>query len=231
MKKSFLLLLALSFILGGCATQNANLSQKKSLEKVAKENMSKKEQKQETQSSQNNNQEKKEINKSNNNMNTVILKTNKGDIKIKLNSEKAPISVENFKAYVSDGFYDGTIFHRVIPDFMIQGGGFEKDGTQKETKDPIKNEATNGLKNDRGTIAMARTMVTDSATSQFFINLKDNDFLNYKDPANYGYAVFGEVIEGMDVVDLIAQVKTESKGGHGDWPTEDIIIESASLVE
>jgi len=230
MKKSFLLLLILSFFLGGCATQTSVLNQKKTSEirktppmpKPIEKNIKPPIEK---------NSEKKQANNLNQNMNTVILKTNKGDIKIKLNPEKAPISVENFKSYVQDGFYDGTIFHRVIPDFMIQGGGFTKDGQQKETKAPIKNEATNGLKNDRGTIAMARTMVVDSATSQFFINLKDNDFLNYKDQANYGYAVFGEVIEGMDIVDLIAGVKTGSHEGHRDWPLDDIIIESATLVE
>ncbi len=240
MKKSIFIILTLSLILGGCSANKSvlnennvpekmeNYDEAKALEDVAKTR--------ETNNSQNSQASQKENNNSQtnnlkNNMNTVLLKTNKGDIKIKLNSEKAPISVENFKSYVSKGYYTGTIFHRVIADFMIQGGGFDEAGKEKTTEAQIKNEATNGLLNNRGTIAMARTMVVDSATSQFFINLKDNDFLNYKDQANYGYAVFGEVVEGMDVVDLIAGVETGTSGGHGDWPIENIIVESASLVE
>src|SRR5512143_627461 len=135
----------------------------------------------------------------------VLLKTSKGDITLELNAAKAPITVKNFLAYVNDKFYDGTIFHRVIPAFMVQGGGFDKDMKQKATKAPIKNEAGNGLKNDVGTIAMARTGVVDSATAQFFINVKANDFLDHRDDSQqgYGYAVFGKVIEGMDVVDKI----------------------------
>jgi len=160
----------------------------------------------------------------------VIMKTSKGDIKIELFKDKAPISVENFLAYVNDGFYNGTIFHRVIPNFMVQGGGFTPDFTQKPVKPPIKNEAANGLKNERGTLAMARTQVVDSATSQFFINLVDNSFLD-NGARDYGYAVFGKVIDGMDVVDKIAAVQTGSKGMYGDVPQEDVVIESVKIVE
>jgi len=137
--------------------------------------------------------------------------------------------VKNFLEYVDAGFFDGTVFHRVIPGFMIQGGGFGKDMVQKPTRAQIKNEANNGLVNARGTLAMARTNVVDSATAQFFINLKDNDFLNHSspDPRGYGYAVFGRVISGMDVVDKIAAVPTGSKGGHSDVPKTNVVIESA----
>jgi len=155
----------------------------------------------------------------------VLIKTNKGDIKVELDKEKAPISVENFLSYVNDGYYNGTIFHRVIKNFMIQGGGFTADMKQKPTKDPIKNEAKNGLSNAKGTLAMARTAVVDSATSQFFINHADNKFLDHG-TRDYGYAVFGKVTEGMDVVDKIAIVPT----GHQDVPTETITIESITLV-
>jgi len=156
----------------------------------------------------------------------VIIKTSKGDIKIELDKENAPISVDNFLTYVEDGFYDGTIFHRVINNFMVQGGGFTADMQQKSTNPQIKNEADNGLKNERGTIAMARTGVVDSATSQFFINHADNTFLDHgiKD---YGYAVFGKVVDGMDVVDAIAVVQT----GPGDVPNEQVVIESIRVVE
>lgn len=156
----------------------------------------------------------------------VIMKTSMGDIKIELNAEKAPISVKNFLSYVDDKFYDGTIFHRVIKDFMIQGGGFTAEMNQKSTKAPIKNEAQNGLKNERGTIAMARTMVVDSATSQFFINTVDNGFLNFSspDPRGFGYCVFGKVVEGMDVVDKIRAVSTGVKNGMGDVPNETVQI-------
>jgi len=152
----------------------------------------------------------------------VILTTSLGEIKIELDAEKAPISSENFLAYVDDGFYDGTIFHRVISGFMVQGGGMTPDMRQKPTKAPIKNEADNGLKNDRGTIAMARTADVNSATAQFFINHRDNDFLNHG-ARDFGYAVFGHVVDGMDVVDKIAAVPT----GPGDVPTEAVVIESA----
>lgn len=164
---------------------------------------------------------------------SVLVKTNKGAFTIKLDNEKAPISVENFVEYTKSGFYDETIFHRVIPGFMIQGGGFTKDFIQKETRAPIKNEAANGLKNKRGSIAMARTSDPDSATAQFFINLVDNDFLNYRSatPSGYGYAVFGEVTDGMDVVDAIAKVKTDNKNGHQNVPVEDVVIESVTVVE
>jgi len=161
----------------------------------------------------------------------VLLKTTKGDIKIELDKAKAPATVENFLTYAKDGFFDGTIFHRVIGGFMIQGGGFDKDMKQKKTKAPIKNEADNGLKNKRGTIAMARTSDPHSATAQFFINLADNAFLDHKDKGQgYGYAVFGHVTEGMDVVDAIAKVATTSKPPHADVPVEPVVIESVTVV-
>ncbi len=156
--------------------------------------------------------------------NQVEIKTNKGTIIVQLDKENAPITVENFLNYVDKQFYDGTILHRIIEGFMIQGGGFTPDASEKETNEPIVLESQNGLRNDRGTIAMARTMVPDSATSQFFINVVDNNFLNYQ-PGNEGYAVFGKVIEGMDVVDKIVQVQTGSIP-MPDWPTEPVIIES-----
>jgi peptidyl-prolyl cis-trans isomerase A (cyclophilin A) len=161
----------------------------------------------------------------------VVLKTNFGDIKIELYPDKAPISVKNFIWYVDNKFYDGLTFHRVKPGFMIQGGGFNSKMKQKEGNAPITNEATNGLANDRGTIAMARTNVVNSATSQFFINLVDNAFLNHKNttPQGYGYAVFGKVINGMDVVDKIAQVKTHSYMGYDDVPEEPVVIEKAYM--
>lgn len=163
----------------------------------------------------------------------VLMKTSKGDIFIQLYADKAPITVENFLSYVDENFYDGTIFHRVIKGFMIQGGGLTPDFTKKPTKSPIKNEADNGLKNKRGTIAMARTMEINSATSQFFINLVDNSSLNYKDdtPQGYGYCVFGKVVEGMDVVDAIAEVETTSKQGRRNVPVETIKIISVRRVE
>lgn len=159
---------------------------------------------------------------------TVVMETSLGTIEIELNAEKAPISTENFLKYVDDKFYEGTIFHRVIADFMIQGGGFTEDMSQKKTREQIKNEATNGLKNDRGTIAMARTMVVDSATAQFFINVKDNAFLNNRgtDMQSYGYAVFGKVVSGMDVVDKIRAVKTGNKKGMDDVPETAVVIKS-----
>ena len=165
-------------------------------------------------------------------MSTVKLSTTKGDIVVELNEGKAPVTVENFLNYVGDGFYDGTIFHRVIPDFMIQGGGFNDQMMQKATQDPIKNEADNGLANDRGTIAMARTPDPDSATAQFFINHKDNAFLNYTGPTaqGWGYCVFGEVTEGMDVVDEIAKVKTTNRDGHSDVPEDVITITKAEII-
>lgn len=164
----------------------------------------------------------------------VLMKTSRGDITIELFQEKAPISVENFLSYVKDGFYDGLIFHRVMKDFMIQGGGYDKKMNKKDTKDPIKNEATNGLKNDRGTIAYARTSVINSATSQFFINHADNDFLNHTstNPREYGYAVFGKVVDGMDVVDKIADVKVHTlANGMKNVPVEPVVIESVCMVE
>lgn len=163
----------------------------------------------------------------------IILHTNHGDITLELNHEKAPKTAANFEAYVKDGFYDGVIFHRVIDGFMIQGGGFEPGMLQKDTKDSIENEADNGLTNDTGTIAMARTMDPHSASAQFFINLSDNSFLNHtaKTSQGWGYAVFGKVTEGMDVVNKIKQVKTTSRAGHQDVPAEDVIIISAEIVE
>ena len=156
----------------------------------------------------------------------VVFETTLGNITIKTFPDKAPISVENFLKYVDEGYFDDTIFHRVIPGFMVQGGGFTEDMAQKPTNAPIKNEADNGLKNDRGTLSMARTSDVNSATSQFFINLKENDFLN-NGSRDFGYAVFAEVSEGMDVVDKIAEVKTGNNAGHGDVPVEPIKIISA----
>ena len=156
----------------------------------------------------------------------VVLETTLGAIELELNPEKAPITVSNFVQYVEEGFFNGTVFHRVIPEFMIQGGGFLPNMTQKDAGDPIKLESDNGLKNDRGTVAMARTSDPDSATSQFFINLIDNDFLNRRSGVD-GYAVFGEVVTGMDVVDKIGAVRTGSKGPYQDWPVRDVVIEGA----
>ncbi|MGI9233560.1 MAG: peptidylprolyl isomerase [Woeseiaceae bacterium] len=153
----------------------------------------------------------------------ITIKTNHGDISVELFDEKAPISCENFRQYVADGHFNNTIFHRVIPNFMIQGGGMDESMTSKPTRDPIKNEADNGETNVRGTLAMARTGVVDSATSQFFINLRDNDFLNHGG-RDFGYAVFGKVAEGLDVVDAIAAVPTGNRGGHSDVPNEAVTI-------
>ena len=163
----------------------------------------------------------------------VKLTTSLGDFVIQLEDEKAPLSAANFIAYVKQGFYDGTIFHRVIPGFMAQGGGFDTTFKQKDTNAPIKNEADNGLKNKRGTLAMARTNDPNSATAQFFINYKDNSFLDHTSPSpsGWGYAVFGEVIEGMDVVDDLAKQATGNRGGHQDVPKTDIVIEKAEIVE
>ncbi|MHC4622994.1 MAG: peptidylprolyl isomerase [Planctomycetota bacterium] len=160
----------------------------------------------------------------------VKLETSKGDIIIELNEEAAPVTAKNFLRYAEEGFYDGTIFHRVIRNFMIQGGGFTAGMVQKRTHPPIVNEASNRLKNLRGTIAMARTSNPNSATSQFFINHKDNDFLNRVENRNPGYAVFGKVVEGMDVVDAIAAVKTAKKGRYADVPVEPVTIISAKTV-
>lgn len=157
---------------------------------------------------------------------TVLMKTSMGDIKIELYEDKAPESVKNFLTYVNEGFYNGTIFHRVIDGFMVQGGGFTKDFKQKETHAPIVNEANNGLKNELGTLAMARTSVVNSATSQFFINVNGNSFLDFRgtSPSEYGYAVFGKVIDGMDVVNKMKKTKTGSYGPHQDVPKETIEI-------
>ena len=162
----------------------------------------------------------------------VKLSTNFGDITLELNADKAPITVANFLQYVESGYYDGVIFHRVIDGFMIQGGGFDANMKQKVTKEEIKNEADNGLGNDKYTVAMARTSIPDSASSQFFVNVGDNDFLNHTAPTSsgWGYCVFGKVVEGMDVVDKIRAVKTTSKAGHSDVPVEAVIIEKASLA-
>jgi cyclophilin family peptidyl-prolyl cis-trans isomerase len=160
----------------------------------------------------------------------VKLTTSMGPIVIELDETKAPISSENFVKYAKAGHYDGTIFHRVIDGFMVQGGGFSKDMRQKPVNAPIKNESTNGLKNDNYTVAMARTNVRDSATSQFFINVKDNDFLNYAGESNPGYAVFGRVVEGKDVVDKMKAVATSTTGGHQNVPKEPIVIEKAEVV-
>ena len=162
----------------------------------------------------------------------VKLHTNFGTITIELDSEKAPVTTANFLEYINSGFYANTIFHRVIDGFMIQGGGFEPGMTQKPTNAPIKNEANNGLKNSIYTIAMARTPNPDSASSQFFINVNDNDFLNFTAPTaqGWGYCVFGKVVEGSEVVDAIRKVKTGNKAGHQDVPVEDVIIERAEVV-
>ena len=162
----------------------------------------------------------------------VKLHTNHGIITLELDAEKAPVTVANFLAYVESGHYNNTVFHRVIDGFMIQGGGFEPGMNQKPTGEQIKNEADNGLKNERGTIAMARTQAPHSATAQFFINVADNDFLNHRSPdtQGWGYCVFGRVTEGLDVVDSIRKVKTGSSGFHQDVPKEDVIIERAEVV-
>lgn len=163
----------------------------------------------------------------------VKLQTNQGDILIELNADKAPDTVANFLNYVNSGFYDGTVFHRVINNFMIQGGGFEAGMKQKPTEAPVKNEADNGLKNNKYTLAMARTSDPHSATAQFFINVADNDFLNFTAPTSngWGYAVFGQVIEGTEIVDKIKTVRTGNKGFHQDVPVEDVVIEKATVAE
>jgi len=163
----------------------------------------------------------------------ILLKTNHGDITLKLDHENAPITAKNFEQYVKDGFYDGLIFHRVISNFMVQGGGFEPGMTQRTTRETIQNEANNGLSNKNGTVAMARTMDPHSASGQFFINVKDNTFLNHtaETMEGWGYAVFGEVVDGLDIVEKIKAVKTTTKSGHQDVPVEDVIIETATIVE
>jgi len=166
-------------------------------------------------------------------MSNVLLQTNFGDITIELNHEKAPITAANFEQYVRDGFYDGVIFHRVIDGFMVQGGGFDVSMDQKETRANIENEADNGLANDEGTLAMARTMDPHSASAQFFINVGDNAFLNHsgKNSQGWGYCVFGKVVDGMDVVNQIKKVQTTSKSGHQDVPAKPVVIDSASMIE
>jgi len=165
-------------------------------------------------------------------MKTVTLETTMGTITLALDEEKAPETVKNFLQYVQDGHYDGTVFHRVIDGFMIQGGGFTRDMEQKRTRGPIRNEAMNGLKNLRGTVAMARTMVVDSATSQFFINLVDNGFLDFQNPTpqGFGYAVFGKVVDGLEVVDAIAKVRTGSIGPYQNVPEEPVAIKRATVA-
>jgi len=161
----------------------------------------------------------------------ITLKTTLGDIVIELDHDKAPKTCENFEQYVRDGHFDGTIFHRVIGNFMIQGGGFLPDMTQKPTRDPIENEAKNGLSNVTGSIAMARTMAPHSATAQFFINVKDNDFLDHPGQDGWGYCVFGKVADGMDVVEKIKAVETTNRAGHSDVPVEPVVIEKAELSD
>ncbi len=163
----------------------------------------------------------------------VVLDTTMGEIILEINTDKAPETAENFLAYVREGFYDGTIFHRVIKGFMVQGGGLTADMHEKPTREPIRNEARNGLKNKEGTIAMARTMEVDSATSQFFINTADNKFLDNTgtSPESFGYAVFGKVVDGMNVVYDMERVATTSRAGHDDVPVEPVVIRSASVVE
>ena len=162
----------------------------------------------------------------------IKLTTNKGVITLELDHEKAPITAANFEQYVKDGFYDGVIFHRVIPNFMIQGGGMTPNMKEKETRESIQNEAQNGLKNDKYTVAMARTQAPHSASAQFFINTKNNDFLNHTDPSmhGWGYAVFGKVVEGQDVVDAIEGVKTKRHGYHDDVPQDAVVITKAEIV-
>ena len=166
-------------------------------------------------------------------MSNVLMKTNYGDITIELNNEKAPITAANFEQYVRDGFYDGVIFHRVIDGFMVQGGGFDVSMDQKETRANIENEADNGLTNDEGTLAMARTMDPHSASAQFFINVGNNAFLNHsgKNSQGWGYAVFGKVVDGMDVVNEIKNVSTTTKSGHQDVPKEPVVIDSATMID
>ena len=166
-------------------------------------------------------------------MKKTIMETSMGTISLELDEEKAPATVENFCRYASEGFYDGTIFHRVIDTFMIQGGGFTKEMNQKDTYEPIRIESMNGLKNLRGTIAMARTMIPDSATSQFFINLVDNDFLDFTAPTaqGYGYAVFGRVTDGIEVVDRIAKVRTGFSGPHQNVPEVPVIIKKVTMLD
>ncbi|MFG6666659.1 peptidylprolyl isomerase [Halomonas sp. HNIBRBA4712] len=163
----------------------------------------------------------------------IVLQTSKGDITVALNHEKAPKTAANFEQYVRDGFYDGTLFHRVIDGFMVQGGGFDTNFEQKPTREPIENEADNGLENKVGTLAMARTQDPHSASSQFFINVGNNSFLNHsgKNLQGWGYAVFGEVVEGMDVVDAIKGVATTRRGMHADVPAEDVVIERAYVKD
>ncbi|MEC8158447.1 MAG: peptidylprolyl isomerase [Pseudomonadota bacterium] len=165
-------------------------------------------------------------------MTRVLMKTLLGDMTLELDTDKAPATVANFVEYAQSGHYDGTIFHRVINNFMVQGGGFDTDMGQKDTNAPIQNEANNGLKNDHGTIAMARTMDPHSATAQFFINVSDNDFLNFsgENMQGWGYAVFGRVVEGEDVLDKIRVVPTSSQAGHQDVPTDPIVIESVTVL-
>ena len=163
----------------------------------------------------------------------IRMQTNKGVIEIELDAKKAPQTVENFLQYIKDGFYDGTIFHRVIDGFMIQGGGLEPGMKQKNTREPVKNEADNGLKNERGTLAMARTNDPHSATAQFFINVADNAFLNFRSATadGWGYCVFGRVVNGMDVVDTIKGVATTTKSYYQDVPAEDVVIEKVEIIE
>lgn len=163
----------------------------------------------------------------------VVMETSLGSLTIELHRDRAPLTVDNFLSYVDDGFFEGTVFHRVIPNFMIQGGGLTPTLVEKPTRDPIRNEAANGLTNGRGTLAMARTPVVDSATAQFFINLVDNDFLNHRgtDPQSFGYAVFGRVTEGLDVLDAIGAVRTQRQGPHQDVPVEPVVINSVTLQD
>jgi cyclophilin family peptidyl-prolyl cis-trans isomerase len=156
----------------------------------------------------------------------IQFETTHGSFSVELHDKEAPLTVANFRQYVQDGFFDGTIFHRIVPGFVIQGGGLTPDFSQKKTREPVKNEAANGLKNERGTLSMARTDAPHSATSQFFVNLKDNDFLDAS-PGNAGYAVFGRVVSGLEVIDAIAKVRTGRRSGYTDAPMEDVVIVSA----
>jgi peptidyl-prolyl cis-trans isomerase B (cyclophilin B) len=205
---SICLFLCAAVLVSGCRSKNAAVSEKKTEEKVMTET-------------------KEQVKK---NPAMVKLQTTMGDIVIQLDEEKAPLTTANFLKYVKEGFYDGTIFHRVIINFMIQGGGLTSDMKEKATSAPVKNESSNGLKNNRGTIAMARTTDPDSATSQFFINLVNNDYLNYAGAGLPGYTVFGKVTEGMDVVDKIGAVKTATRMGSEDVPVEPVVILSAKII-
>lgn len=220
--------IALALVVGVCMGTFAKAEEAKPTEKVEAKEETKSKEKKSAGKAGAKKELKADAKKGDGKMTNVIIETSLGNIEVELNAEKAPISVANFLKYVDKKHYDGTIFHRVIKTFMIQGGGYKEDMSEKDSEAPIKNEAQNGLKNDRGTLAMARTGVVDSATAQFFINVVDNSFLNFKspDPRGFGYAVFGKVVSGMDVVDKIKDVSTGFKGGMDDVPSTPVIMKS-----